>query len=141
MQKDPPMKHAAALLLCLVTLGANAQPVYRCGNEYSRSPCPQGKVVEASDPRTAAQRAEAQRMAADQQRRAADMRRERLAEQAAQRPASAASLSAPPAAPAKPASAGERRPPKKKRASLKPPASAHCTSAEPNSKKQRNRKQ
>jgi len=36
--------------------GVNAQPVYRCGNVYSQTPCPQGRIVEATDPRTAAQR-------------------------------------------------------------------------------------
>ena len=132
------MRLAAALLLCLVTLGVHAQPVYRCGSEYSQTPCPQGRVVEATDPRTAAQRAQAKRVAADEQRRGKEMERERLAEQAAQRPASASSLSAPPAPPAKPASALERQPPNKKRTSTKPPASSPFTAADPSSKKPRN---
>ena len=133
------MKLAAALLLCLVPLGVPAQPVYRCGSEYSQTPCPQGRVVEATDPRTAAQRAQAKRVAADEQRRGKEMERERLAEQAAQRPASASSLSAPPAPPAKPASALERQPPKKKRTATKPPASSPFPAADPSSKKPRNR--
>ena len=129
------MKHAVALLLCLVAMGMQAQPVYRCGNEYSRIPCPQGRLVEATDPRSAAQRAEAKHVAADEQRRAKEIQRERLAEQSAQRPASASSRSALPAPPAKPASAGERRPPKKKREPAKPPASTPFTAADPSRRK------
>ena len=80
------MKAAAALILCLVAFGTQAQPVYRCGNAYSQVPCPQGKVVDATDPRSAAQRAEGRSVAADERRRAAEMKRERLADQAAQQP-------------------------------------------------------
>ena len=42
------------LVLCLGTLAANAQPVYRCGSEYSQSPCPQARLVDAADARTEA---------------------------------------------------------------------------------------
>lgn len=129
------MKFVAALLLCLVVPGSQAQTIYRCGNEYTRIPCPQGKVVEASDPRTGAQRAEASRVAADEQRRATEMRRERLADQAALKPAPAASLSAAPAPPAKPASAAQRHPSKKKRALSKPTSSTPFTAADPASRK------
>ena len=47
------MKHVTAVLLCCLSIGANAQPVYRCGNEYSQTPCPQARVLDAADPRTA----------------------------------------------------------------------------------------
>ena len=133
------MKLVAALLLCLVNLGSQAQTIYRCGNEYTRIPCPQGKVVEATDPRTGAQRAEATRVAAEDRRRAAEMRRERLADQAALKPASAASLSAAPAPPAKPASATERHPSKKKRSLAKPASSTPFTAADPASRKRAKR--
>ena len=129
------MKLAAALLLCLVSAGSQAQTIYRCGNEYTRIPCPQGTAVEASDPRTGAQRAQAMSVTADERRRAAEMRRERLADQAALKPASAASLSAAPAPPAKPASAAEHRPSKKKRAGSKPASSTPFTAADPTSRK------
>ena len=129
------MKLVAALLLCLVSSGSQAQTIYRCGNAYTRIPCPQGKVVEATDPRTGAQRVEAGRVAADERRRAAEMRRERLADQAALKPGSAASLSAAPAPPAKPASAAERRPVKKKRGLSKPASSTAFTAADPASRK------
>ena len=118
-----------ALLLCLLALGplasAQTQPVYRCGNEYSQVACPQGKVVDVTDQRTPQQRAEAQQLNASEARRAAEMRRERLAEQAAQKSPAAASLSAAPAA--KPASSAERKKPKRKHSSVKKPASAPST--------------
>jgi hypothetical protein len=92
-------------VLVVVALGwsagaAQAQTVYRCGNQYSQVPCPEGRVVEATDPRTAAQRAAAKRVAEQERRQAAEMERERLAKEAAAAPASAASLSAKPAEPA-----------------------------------------
>ena len=129
------MKLVAALLLCLVSAGSQAQTIYRCGNEYTRIPCPQGKIVEATDPRTGAQRSEAVRVATEDRRRAAEMRRERLADQAALKPASAASLGAAPVPPAKPASAAERRPSKKKRGVAKPASSTPFTAADPASRK------
>ena len=129
------MKLVAALLLCLVSAGSQAQTIYRCGNEYTRIPCPQGQVVEATDPRTGAQRAEAVRVAAEDHRRAAEMRRERLADQAALKPASAASLSAAPALAARPAPTPERHPLKKKRNVSKPASSTPFTAADPASRK------
>ena len=107
---------AAALLLgCLAISGASAQqPVYRCGNAYSQSPCPQGRVVDVADPRSQEQRVDARQLAGDEQQRALRMQRDRLTAQAATKPAGAGSLSALPAA--APASAGDRdRRTKKKR--------------------------
>jgi hypothetical protein len=60
----------AVALLALSGAGG-AAPIYRCGNTYSQTPCPGGKLVDASDPRTAAQRAEARRIAAKEKRDAA----------------------------------------------------------------------
>ena len=135
------MKHSTlALLLGLAALGATAQPVYRCGSEYSRVPCPQGRIVEATDPRTGAQRAEAQRVAASERKLAAEMRKERLADQAALKPAAASSLSA--AAPAASASAAERghSKPKKKHGSAKPGPTTDFIAVDPASRKRRGRK-
>ena len=130
------MKSAFAILaLCCVTWSAGAQPVYRCGNAYSQTPCPSGgKVVDATDPRTAAQRAEGRRVVDDERRLAAEMRRERLAEQRATKPVGASSLSGP--APAVPASAAERHH-KKKRATTKPPVSTDFVVIDPSSRKRR----
>jgi hypothetical protein len=83
----------SSLMCLLVALPATAQTVYRCGNEYTREPCAQGKAVEATAPGSAAQRAEARQVAAREQRLAAQMRQDRLKEEAAIRPALAGSLS------------------------------------------------
>ena len=107
---------ASMLLLCLSTSpwAAAAQPVYRCGAAYSQVPCPNAKVVDADDARSAAQRAEASRVVDSDRRLAADMRRDRLADEAARRPAGAASLSGTAlAAAARPAMRAQRPPPKK----------------------------
>lgn len=71
-----------ALTLAFASLSASAAPVYRCGGgTYSQTPCPGGTMVEATDPRSAAQRAEARRVAAAEKRRAREMERERLAQE------------------------------------------------------------
>ena len=82
------------LLLLAAAGGAAAQSaVYRCGNEYSRTPCSQGKVVDTQNSaRTAAQRAEAVRVAASEKQLAEDMARDRRRAEAANRPAAAGSL-------------------------------------------------
>ncbi|MDE2297251.1 MAG: hypothetical protein KGK18_03715, partial [Burkholderiales bacterium] len=112
---------AATLVFGLAALGgAQAQLVYRCGNAYSQTPCAQGHVVDATDPRTEAQRAEARSVAADDRRRAAEMRRDRLADQAALKPGGASSLSGPAPVQAKAASAAGRNHPTKKRRAGRP---------------------
>ena len=108
------MKSTAAVLLCLLSTLAGAQPVYRCGNAYSQSPCPAGgRIVDATDSRTAAQRAEARRVAADERRLAAELRRDRLADEKTATPSGAASLSGPTVAP------GRSHPKKKRRGAAK----------------------
>ena len=85
---------AAGLLLLAAAGSPGAQSaVYRCGNEYSRMPCSQGKVVDTQDAaRTEAQRAEAVRVAASEKQLAEDMARERRRAEAANRPAAAGTL-------------------------------------------------
>ena len=122
---------ALALLLGLVALGADAQTVFRCGSAYSQTPCPQGRIVDATDPRTAAQRAEALRVVASERRLAADMRRERLADQPA--PTSAASLSG--TAPTKVVAIEKVRMKKKKHASIKPPPTTDFIAKSPRTRK------
>jgi hypothetical protein len=90
------MKRAlAAMLLAGAALQAGAAaPIYRCGNEYSQTPCPEGRLIESADPRSAAQRADARKLAALERKRAAEMARERRAREAAAKasaPAAAAS--------------------------------------------------
>ena len=67
--------------------------IYRCGNEYSRTPCSLARVVDTRDAaRTEAQRAEAARVAASEKQLAEDMARDRRRAEAPNRPASAGSL-------------------------------------------------
>ncbi|MBX3604104.1 MAG: hypothetical protein KF788_02465 [Piscinibacter sp.] len=95
-------------LMLATSSQALAAPIYRCGpggKTYSQAPCADGTVIEATDPRSAAQRAEARRMLAAERRRAAELERERLAaEKAAEKNAAGAvSVSATPADDGKPA--------------------------------------
>ena len=79
------MKITVALTLCLAAAGANAQAVYRCGNTYAQEPCPQARLVDVSDPRSASQRADASLLAANDKQLGDQMARERLASEAAQK--------------------------------------------------------
>lgn len=88
----------AALLMGLAA-GAQSQAIYRCGDTYSQTACPRGRVVEASDPRSAAQQAEARRVAADDRRLGVEMAKERRAEQAALKPALASGFNSRPPRP------------------------------------------
>ena len=85
---------AVGVLLLAAAAGASAQSaVYRCGNEYSRTPCGQGKVIDTQgSARTEAQRAEAVRVATSEKQLAEDMVRDRQRAEAANRPAAASSL-------------------------------------------------
>lgn len=105
----------AALLLVFGSAAASAAPVYRCGGgTYSQTPCPGGQVVDATDPRTAAQRAEARRVAAEERRRAREMERERIAaEKAARREPAIASLG-PEKSASQPARSGDKAAGKRK---------------------------
>jgi hypothetical protein len=60
----------AVLSLCH---SASAQPVYRCGNSYSQTPCAGAVEVPADDPRTEAQRAQARQGLASDKALAKDL--------------------------------------------------------------------
>ncbi|HSI53326.1 MAG TPA: hypothetical protein VK981_05100, partial [Ramlibacter sp.] len=45
--------------LMVAAPGATAEEIYRCGDSYSNKPCPGGQQVQAADPRSASQRAQA----------------------------------------------------------------------------------
>lgn len=80
---------------------AQAAPIYRCGpdgREYSQVPCAGGTVLEASDPRSAAQRAEAKRVAEQERKMAAEMERQRRADEKALKPAVAIGIGPTPTA-------------------------------------------
>ena len=81
-------------------------PIYRCGQTYTQTPCPEGRLIDSADPRTAAQRAEAKRVTEREKRLANQMERQRLGQGAASQPAAATGFdsraaSAPASAPAK----------------------------------------
>ena len=126
----------AALLAAAALSAAHAQDaVYRCGNTYSQAPCPDAKQVEVGDARSAAQRSQAHRVADDERRLAADMRRERLADECANRPGSAASLSG--QAPVKLALIAPAPHHKKKHALGKAPPTTDFVAFDPSSRKRR----
>jgi hypothetical protein len=129
----------AAICLLVMAGGVQAQPIYRCGTEYSRTPCPGGKLLESSDPRSAAQRAEAVRVAAQDRRKAAELERERRAQESAAKPAQAAGFNGRPAPPDAAASDVERGR-VKKRSKVKPGKTADFVAVEPGSSKKRGRK-
>jgi hypothetical protein len=98
------MKHAAVLVLLLSAWASAfaAAPIYRCGpggRVYSQTPCEGGRLIEAADPRSEAQRVEARRVAARERKAANDMERERHAQEAAQDPAAATGFNGRPAPP------------------------------------------
>ena len=83
----------AGALLLLGAVGVSAQTtVFRCGNEYTRVPCSDGKAIDTQNSATAAQRAEAIRVAARERRLADDMARDRRRAEAEIKPAGAANL-------------------------------------------------
>ena len=93
MTGSHPTVAAVVLLTSMCLAPATAQSVYRCGNAYSTTPCPQGKAIDADDTRTAAQREEALRRAAGDKRRGDEMERAHLRREAEIRPALASALS------------------------------------------------
>ena len=80
-------KPVITLMLGLAALSAGAQSVYRCGNVYSPSSCPQARVVEVDDMRSEAQRSDAQLLAANDKRLGNELQRQRLARDAAEKSA------------------------------------------------------
>ncbi len=107
-------------------------PVYRCGNSYSAKPCPGATVVDAADPRSAAQQRDARQASQRDAALARQMTADRQAAERQARPLPAANVGpvavarAPAAAASKPHSSHA----KKKRASgTKPPAAKKAPKA------------
>ncbi len=118
----------AISLAALGSLASAQTSVYRCGpqgNEYSAVPCPGGKAIDASDPRSGEQQRQARGAAQREAALADKLAAERKQREAAVK-AGAARLGAAASAPQKSASAPEtkRRPPKKKN---KPAADSRLT--------------
>lgn len=74
---------AIVLLASSLALPTQAQKVYRCGNSYSQTPCPDGKAIDASDSRTPEQRKAHEASVKDEKRRADTLEKTRLKEEAA----------------------------------------------------------
>ncbi len=58
MKNHVPICAALVLASACWPAPASSQTVYRCGNVYGQAPCPGGTPVDASDPRTPAQKAQ-----------------------------------------------------------------------------------
>ena len=122
----PAMKYlvaASILVLCATAISAAPAPIYRCGpdgREYSQVPCADGKLIDASDPRSADQRSEALKVAARERQRAAELERERRENAAAIKPASASGFNARPSPPASVASSPGKGQRKKRHTKVKP---------------------
>lgn len=83
-----PMRQALLWIAASLASGmASAQNVYRCGNSYSQTPCADGRPVDVHDPRSAAQKADAD-VATRRNAKAAELlEKARHRDEAAQRPA------------------------------------------------------
>ena len=56
MKASLPAVAVLCSVMCFAGSGAGAQPVYRCGNTYSQSPCPAAVAVDVDDLRAAQHR-------------------------------------------------------------------------------------
>ena len=71
------------LALAFASAQLAAQTLYRCGNEYRDTPCPNAIALDARDPRTPAQSAQAERQTAKDAALAQQMENARLQFEAA----------------------------------------------------------
>lgn len=109
---------SALALLLAASAGASAQSVYRCGNEYTRVPCSNGKTVDTDNRASSTKQvAEARQVAERERRLGNDMERDRLRREAALRPARAGSFSA--SKPAEPAASASLKPKRKAKAKIR----------------------
>lgn len=72
----------SAMALAGFCVSLAAQTLFRCGNEYRDTPCPNARTLDARDPRTAAQRAQAEQLTAKQSALAAQLEKSRLQSEA-----------------------------------------------------------
>jgi len=74
--------HAMVLVYFCAAAPTLAQTVYRCGSNYSDTPCPQALSVPTADPRTAAQKAQSDRATTQTATLAAQLEKSRRADEA-----------------------------------------------------------
>ncbi len=136
------MKLAFCLALAALSalpLAVPAQTIYRCGNEYSRVPCNNGKPIGTDDGAASAKEtAEARRLAERERRLGNDMEKSRLRREAALKPAMPSSLSAPPKPPV-PAASASLKPKKKARGKIRVVDEGDFVAKVPKAKKQADR--
>ncbi len=109
----------ALAAIAFAATGAAAQTVYRCGNEYSRVPCVDGKPVDTGPSTTDRRAAEARQSANREHRLADEMARDRRAREAALKPATASSLGPARAIQPSAAASASMKPKKRSRAKIR----------------------
>ncbi|TXT39858.1 MAG: hypothetical protein FD135_1867 [Comamonadaceae bacterium] len=76
------LRALAALFLIAASaysINARAQNIYKCGNTYSSTACPEGRALDLSDERTPAQKQQTQAAARQDAQQADTLEKERLA--------------------------------------------------------------
>jgi hypothetical protein len=76
-------------MLFLSTQAMAQTTVYRCGNSYSQTPCPQGQTLQVDDSRDAAQRQQAQANTQRQAQQAQGLEKQRVKQEQAMAKATA----------------------------------------------------
>jgi hypothetical protein len=112
---------------------AKAESVYRCGDTYSQSLCPGGKVLDVSDSRDAAQKQQADEATIRDTELARSMAQERLAQEKNAKLAQAAKASSHRKNQARAATVSTKKTPKQTRSKSKKPVD--FTAEVPGSKK------
>ena len=69
---------ASSLFSAFFSVPAGAQTTYKCGNSYSQQPCPGGTVVDTADPRTSAQKKQAEQAIQRESKLASELEKSRL---------------------------------------------------------------
>ena len=69
---------ASSLFSAFFSVPAGAQATYKCGNSYSQQPCPGGTVVDTADPRTSAQKTQAEQSTQRDAKLASELEKSRL---------------------------------------------------------------
>jgi hypothetical protein len=127
----------AALALALAGTAAPAETIYRCGNDYTRTPCPSARALEIDAGASAARQHEARQVALREERLAARTTSDRRADEAASRPALAGSLGPATRPAANSAAKSDKKPAKKRRNSAAPDDDRDFIAAVPRAKKAR----
>ena len=127
-------------LATLLMAPAAAQTVYRCGNDYGQVACEGGRAVETQDEVTPQRRRDAARVARSERSQGDAMARERLSQQADQRPAAAASLGPAKASPPADKASASIKPKKKARGKIRVVEGDDFVAREPQSPKSRKKK-